>query len=147
MQENNAKDINYSDFELQNFLPAIVYFYSKDNTSGCSVEAQEFAEKYPEIQKLGFNLIGISRDKITSHQKFSEKYNLPFYLISDTEENLCKQFDVLKEKTLYGKTHIGVVRSTFILNKDGKIIQEWRNVKARGYAEMVLNFISDMVKK
>lgn len=147
MQENNAKDINYSDFELQNFLPAIVYFYSKDNTSGCSVEAQEFAEKYPEIQKLGFNLIGISRDKITSHQKFREKYNLPFYLISDTEENLCKQFDVLKEKTLYGKTHIGVVRSTFILNKDGKIIQEWRNVKARGHAEMVLNFISDMVKK
>ncbi|MBR1375165.1 MAG: peroxiredoxin [Cardiobacteriaceae bacterium] len=147
MQENNAKDINYADFELQNFLPAIVYFYSKDNTSGCSVEAQEFAEKYPEIQELGFNLIGISRDKISSHQKFREKYNLPFYLIADTEENLCKQFDVLKEKTLYGKKHIGIVRSTFVLDKDGKIIQEWRNVKARGHAEIVMNFISEAMKK
>ena len=77
----------------------------------------------------------------------NEKYNLPFYLIADTEENLCKQFDVLKEKTLYGKKHIGIVRSTFVLDKDGKIIQEWRNVKARGHAEIVMNFISEAMKK
>lgn len=119
----------------------ILYFYPKDNTPGCSIEAQEFRDKNEEFVNLNAIVIGVSRDSLKSHDKFIEKFNLPFLLLSDENEELCKAFDVLKEKTMFGKTSIGIVRSTFLINEEGSIEKEWRKVKSSGHAEEVLSHI------
>lgn len=132
-----------SEHTLRDFFgkKVILYFYPKDNTPGCSIEAQEFRDKNEDFSNLNTIVIGVSRDSLKSHDKFIEKFNLPFLLLSDENEELCKAFDVLKEKTMFGKTSIGVVRSTFLINEDGSIEKEWRKVKSSGHAEEVLSYI------
>jgi thioredoxin-dependent peroxiredoxin len=115
----------------------VVYFYPKDMTSGCTRESQDFRDRYPAFRKAGIQIVGVSRDSVASHQKFTEKEKLPFPLLSDTDEQLCKLFDVIKEKSLYGKKYLGIERSTFLLDGKGVLQHEWRKVKVPGHAEEV----------
>lgn len=116
----------------------IVYFYPKDNTSGCTIQAKDFTHYKDDFAAKGYTIIGISRDSLKSHQSFIEKQDLGILLLSDEEEKLIQAFDVLKEKSMYGKTYIGVDRSTFVLNEHGTIVQSLRGVKAKGHAELLL---------
>ncbi|MDI3261522.1 MAG: peroxiredoxin [Fulvimonas sp.] len=119
----------------------VVYFYPKDATSGCTLEAQSFRDLYPEFRRRGAEIIGVSRDSVHSHARFAAKQALPFTLIADTDERWCRAFDVLHEKVLYGKRHLGVVRSTFLIDPEGHLVREWRNVKVPGHAQAVLEAI------
>ncbi|MGN6312584.1 MAG: peroxiredoxin [Rhodanobacteraceae bacterium] len=119
----------------------VLYFYPKDNTTGCTREAQDFRDLYPKFKRRGVQVVGVSRDSAKSHSNFSEKYDLPFPLVADTDETWCKAFDVIREKTLYGRKYMGVDRSTFLIDLDGKLTQEWRGVKVPGHAQAVLDSI------
>lgn len=119
-------------------LGLILYFYPKDNTQGCSVQAVEFSQLLPEFLQKGYQVVGVSRDGIKSHQNFIAKKALGIGLISDTDEALCQHFDVIKEKMLYGKTHLGVVRSTFVFDGNAQMIGAFRNVKAKDHAKQLL---------
>lgn len=119
----------------------VVYFYPKDNTPGCTTEAQAFRDLYPKFKRCKAEIIGVSRDSLKSHGNFTEKHALPFPLLSDPDETWCKAFDVIHEKSLYGKKTIGIVRSTFLIDPDGKVRQEWRGVKIAGHAQAVLDVI------
>ena len=116
----------------------ILYFYPKDMTSGCTRESQDFRDLAPQFRKAGALIVGVSRDSVTSHDKFTAKEKLPFPLLSDSDEKLCKLFDVIKEKSLYGKKYLGIERSTFLLDGKGVLRHEWRKVKVPGHAEEVL---------
>ena len=116
----------------------VIYFYPKDNTPGCTQEGEDFRDLYKEFKKLKTEIYGVSRDSLKSHEGFKEKYKYPFELISDTEEKLCNLFDVIKEKNMYGKKYMGIERSTFLINKEGKLSAEWRKVKVKGHAAEVL---------
>ena len=122
----------------------ILYFYPKDMTPGCTTESIEFNDNLSKIKKLGAQVVGVSRDKITSHEKFIDKYNFKFPLISDPEEKLCKSFDVIKEKSLYGRKYMGVDRSTFIIDVDGKVLYAWRGVKVKGHVDEVLSKLKEL---
>ncbi len=127
----------------KNFL--VIYFYPKDDTPGCTQEGKDFSHLYKEFQALNTEIFGVSRDSLNSHEKFKNKYGYPFTLISDMEENLCKAFQVLKEKNMYGKKVFGIERSTFVLDKKTKkILHEWRKVKVQNHAEEVLKFIKSL---
>jgi peroxiredoxin Q/BCP len=119
----------------------VLYFYPKDNTTGCTREAQDFRDLYPKFKRRGVQVVGVSRDSAKSHSNIAAKYELPFPLVADTDETWCKAFDVIREKTLYGRKYMGVDRSTFLIGPDGKLVQEWRGVKVPGHAEAVLNAI------
>ena len=116
----------------------VLYFYPKDNTPGCTQEGEDFRDLYKEFKKLKTEIYGISRDSLKSHEGFKTKYKYPFELISDPDEKLCNLFDVIKEKNMYGKKYMGIERSTFLINKDGKLSAEWRKVKVNGHAIEVL---------
>lgn len=116
----------------------VIFFYPKDNTPGCSNEVQDFNQLLGEFKALNCAVMGASRDSKNSHIKFVEKFDLKFPLLSDPDEMLCKAFDVIKEKNMFGKIGFGIERSTFILNNRGEILQEWRKVKVPGHAEEVL---------
>ena len=116
----------------------VIYFYPKDNTPGCTQEGEDFRDLYEEFKKLKTEIYGVSRDSLKSHEGFKEKYKYPFELISDTDEKLCNLFDVIKEKNMYGKKYMGIERSTFLINKEGKLSAEWRKVKVNGHAAEVL---------
>ena len=116
----------------------VIYFYPKDNTPGCTQEGEDFRDLYKEFKKLKTEIYGVSRDSLKSHEGFKEKYKYPFELISDPEEKLCNLFDVIKEKNMYGKKYMGIERSTFLINKEGKLSAEWRKVKVNGHAAEVL---------
>jgi peroxiredoxin Q/BCP len=116
----------------------VIYFYPKDMTSGCTRESQDFRDLHGAFRKAGVQVVGISRDSVASHDKFAAKESLPFALLADTEEKVCKLFDVIKEKSLYGRKYLGVERSTFLLDGTGRVRQEWRKVKVPGHAEEVL---------
>ncbi|EGK09793.1 peroxiredoxin [Psychrobacter sanguinis] len=120
----------------------ILYFYPRDNTPGCTTQAVEFTAKLNEFDKLGYDIIGVSRDSIDSHKKFIEKKELEIPLISDTDEKLCQYFDVIKEKNMYGKKTLGLVRSTFVFDKDGKLTHAQRNLRAKDYADRLLETLS-----
>ena len=122
----------------------ILYFYPKDLTPGCTSESIEFNDNLSKIKKLKANVVGVSRDKLSLHQKFIEKHGFKFPLISDPEEKLCKSFDVIKEKSLYGRKYMGVDRSTFIIDESGKILHEWRNVKVKGHVEEVIDKLKEV---
>lgn len=130
-----------SSYSLRNFLGSkvILYFYPKDNTSGCTVEAKDFTSLQSEYLKKGYKIIGVSRDSVKSHKNFILKQELNLLLLSDINEELVKAFDVLKEKSMYGKTYMGIVRSTFVLDEQGKIVKEYRKVKAKEHAQLLLN--------
>lgn len=116
----------------------VLYFYPRDSTPGCTNEGLAFAGFFEQFAEADTVIVGISRDTLKRHENFREKQAFPFQLISDPDEILCKQFDVIKEKKLYGKLHLGIERSTFLIDKDGKLAQEWRKVKVKGHAEEVL---------
>ncbi|MGH8226624.1 MAG: peroxiredoxin [Steroidobacteraceae bacterium] len=116
----------------------VIYFYPKDMTSGCTLESQRFRDLDPAFRRAGTAIVGVSRDSLASHAKFREKEQLPFELLSDAEERACKLFDVIKEKSLYGRKYLGIERSTFLLDAQGVLRREWRKVKVPGHAEEVL---------
>jgi peroxiredoxin Q/BCP len=130
-------------FEL-NGRPAkytVLYFYPKDNTPGCTTESIAFREHHDEFTALGAAIYGISRDSMRSHEGFKAKLGLPFELISDPDEAVCTQFDVMKMKNMYGKKVRGVERSTFVIDADGKVVKEWRSVKVNDHVNEVLDFL------
>lgn len=122
----------------------VIYFYPKDNTPGCTTQAQQFRDLYAEFQKAGCEIVGISRDSIKSHENFKAKFTLPFELLSDAEEVACELFGVIKLKNMYGKQVRGIERSTFVFDKDGTLCHEWRKLKADGHAQEVLDFINSL---
>lgn len=122
----------------------VLYFYPKDNTPGCTVEGQQFAELHDQFAALGCEIVGISRDSLKSHAHFKAKYQFPFELLSDPEEIACTLFAVIKNKMMYGKPARGIERSTFLIDKNGAIIHQWRAVKADGHAQAVLDFLSSL---
>ena len=116
----------------------VIYFYPRDMTSGCTRESQDFRDLYGAFRKAGVTVVGVSRDSVASHDKFTARESLPFALLADTDERVCKLFDVIKTKSLYGRKYLGVERSTFLIDATGRLRQEWRNVKVPGHAEAVL---------
>jgi len=116
----------------------VLFFYPKDMTSGCTVEAQQFRDLHAAFKRSGTVVIGVSRDSCSSHQKFRDKEQLNYELLSDADEQLCKLFDVIREKNMYGKKVFGIERSTFLIDATGKLAAEWRKVKADGHAATVL---------
>ena len=122
----------------------VVYFYPKDNTPGCTTQGQGFRDTYSKFQQLNTQIIGVSRESIRSHQNFINKNEFPFDLISDPEEVMCKAFDVIKEKQMYGKKYIGIERSTFIFDDKGKLRHEIRKVKVKGHIDEVLTLVNDL---
>jgi len=116
----------------------VLYFYPKDATPGCTTEGQDFRDLHSKFKRQNTVIFGVSRDSLASHEKFREKQKFPFDLLSDPDEKLCRKFDVIKEKSLYGRKFMGVERSTFLIDEDGKLRAEWRKVKVKGHAEDVL---------
>jgi peroxiredoxin Q/BCP len=116
----------------------VLYFYPRDNTPGCTTEAKEFSAAAKKFAKLGWKIFGVSNDKLTAHDKFRAKAGINFPLVSDTEAELSKEFDVMKMKSLYGKKFRGIERSTFLIDEKGKILKEWRKVKVTGHVAEVL---------
>jgi len=116
----------------------VLYFYPKDSTPGCTTEGQDFRDLHAKFKRQNTVILGASRDSIASHEKFKEKQSFPFDLLSDPDEKLCRQFDVIQEKTLYGRKFMGVERSTFLIDEDGKLRREWRKVRVKGHADEVL---------
>ena len=119
----------------------VIYFYPKDSTPGCTTEGRDFSALQARFKRANTVILGVSRDSLASHEKFKEKQGFRFDLLSDPDEKLCKKFDVIQEKTLYGRKFMGVVRSTFLIDADGKLRREWRNVKVKGHAEEVLEAV------
>jgi thioredoxin-dependent peroxiredoxin len=124
--------------------PYVIYFYPKDDTPGCTLEGQQFRDLHKEFIKAGVMVFGVSRDSLASHEKFKAKMGFPFDLLSDSDEVMCKAFDVIHEKNMYGKKVMGIVRSTFLVGRNGEIVQEWRGVKVDGHAEAVLSAVKSM---
>jgi len=116
----------------------VIFFYPKDMTSGCTVEAQQFRDLHAKFKRAGTLVVGVSRDSCASHARFRDKENLNYELLSDADEALCTSFDVIREKNMYGKKVFGIERSTFLIDSDGKLAAEWRKVKAEGHAQVVL---------
>ncbi len=131
-----GETISITDFKGKKL---ILYFYPKDNTSGCTAEACNLSENYNKLQAAGYEVVGVSPDSIKSHQKFSEKHQLPFPLIADTEKEILKAYGVWGEKKMYGKTYMGVKRTTFIINEDGKIEQIIDKVETKDHTNQILN--------
>jgi peroxiredoxin Q/BCP len=119
----------------------ILYFYPKDDTPGCTLEACAFRDTLPRFKKMNARVFGVSKDDLKSHQKFADKYELPFTLISDADGSICESFDVWGEKSMYGKKYMGIERATYLIDKEGIIRQIWRKVSVDGHAEEVLNAV------
>lgn len=122
----------------------ILYFYPKDMTSGCTLEGQQFRDLHAKFKRAGAVVFGISRDSCASHAKFRAKERFPFELLSDPDEKACKLFDVIREKSLYGRKYMGIERSTFLIDGTGKLAREWRKVKVAGHAEEVLEATQEL---
>jgi peroxiredoxin Q/BCP len=119
----------------------VLYFYPKDSTPGCTTEGQDFRDLHSKFKRQNTIILGVSRDSLASHEKFRDKQKFPFDLISDTDETLCRKFDVIHEKSLYGRKFMGIERSTFLIDSTGKLRQEWRKVKVKGHAAEVLDAV------
>ncbi len=133
-------------FSLRDFKGQhlVVYFYPKDNTPGCTSESKAFRDLHAAFTKLNAAIVGVSRDSIKSHENFKAKLALPFELISDADEKLCQYFGVIREKKLYGRTFMGIERSTFLFDDRGKLVREWRKVRVPGHAEAVLDALGEL---
>ena len=116
----------------------VVYFYPRDNTPGCTQEGESFTGNFAQFKKAGSMILGISADSVESHEKFKKKMGFPFDLLSDPEQRVCKLYDVIQEKSMYGKKYMGIERSSFLIDAKGVLRQEWRKVKVNGHAEAVL---------
>ena len=126
-------------FNSEDNLPLVLYFYPKDSTPGCTTEGLDFNARLEDFQALGYTVAGISRDSVKSHQNFCAKQQFRFELLSDADETVCRLFDVIKSKKLYGREYEGIERSTFVLDAAGEIRHEWRKVKVAGHAQQVLD--------
>ncbi len=124
----------------------VLYFYPKDSTPSCTTEGIDFAALHDQFVKANAVIVGVSRDSVKSHDNFCAKHGFPFVLISDAEEKLCTQFDVIKMKNMYGKQVRGIVRSTFVVGADGKLANEWRGVKVAGHAQAALDYVTTLGK-
>ncbi len=142
-ESTGDRKIRLKDLREQN---VVLYFYPKDNTPGCTLEGQDFRDLHAKFKRQKTVILGVSRDSVASHEKFKAKQKLPFELLSDTDESLCKKFDVIQEKTLYGRKFLGVERSTFLVDKEGKLRREWRKVKVKGHAAEVLDAVKTLNK-
>jgi len=116
----------------------VLYFYPKDSTSGCTLEGQNFRDNHTRFRRAKTVILGVSRDSIASHERFKAKQSFPFELLADTDEVLCTLFDVIKQKSMYGKKYLGIERSTFLVDREGVLRKEWRKVKVAGHVEEVL---------
>ena len=139
--ETDGKDISLSDYRGKN---VVVYFYPKDNTPGWNSEANSFKDLYDQFKENNTEILGVSRDSLKSHAKFRDKFQLPFLLLSDEDQKVHEQFNVMVPTKMFGKEGIGVEGSTFIFNSEGELVKEYRKVKVDGHAEEVLNFVKDM---
>jgi len=135
------KNLSLEDFRGKTL---ILYFYPKDNTPGCTREGQDFRDAYDDFQAAGAEIVGVSRDSVRTHENFCAKQNFPFDLISDADETLCGQFDVIKEKNMYGRKVMGVERSTFLIDGEGVLRREWRKVRVPGHVAEVLEAVKDL---
>lgn len=135
------QEISLSDFKGKN---VVIYFYPKDSTPGCTTEGQDFRDNIDAFDKANTVILGVSRDGIKSHENFKAKQAFPFELLSDKDEALCQQFDVMKLKKNYGREYMGVDRSTFLIDGDGKLVREWRSVKVKGHVAEVLEAAQDL---
>lgn len=122
---------------------SVLYFYPKDNTPGCTTQAQGFRDHHDEFVAAGARIIGVSRDSLKSHENFAAKQGIPFALISDPDETLCNLFGVIKMKNMYGKQVRGIERSTFLIDADGVLIREWRGLRVPGHVEAVLQAVRE----
>ena len=141
LEATGGHQINLSQLKGQN---VVVYFYPKDSTPGCTVEGSDFTRLHDQFKKQNTEVFGVSRDSMKSHENFKAKQNYSIELISDPEEKLCQSFGVIKEKNLYGRKFMGIERSTFVIDKNGKLVKEWRGVKGPGHAEEVLDFVKTL---
>jgi peroxiredoxin Q/BCP len=132
------KELSLKDFKGKHL---VLYFYPKDNTPGCTLEGQNFRDLQQEFQAANAEILGVSRDSVKMHENFKAKQGFTFDLLSDADEALCKQFDVIHEKNMYGRKVMGVVRSTFLIDDKGVLRREWRKVKVKGHADEVLEAI------
>lgn len=135
------QNLSLSDFKGRSL---VIYFYPKDNTSGCIREGQDFRDLYVQFNDAGADILGVSRDSVRTHDNFRNKHEFPFHLLSDSEETLCRQFDVIQEKNMYGRKYMGIVRSTFLLDAEGVLLQEWLKVRVPGHAEAVLDAVNTL---
>ncbi len=122
----------------------VLYFYPKDSTPGCTTEGQNFRDSYEAFQDADTEILGVSRDSVRSHENFKAKQDFPFHLLSDKEETLCKAYDVIKEKNMYGRKSMGIERSTFVIDKQGNLAREWRKVRVKGHVDEVLEFVKSL---
>jgi len=140
LSDSNGKKVSLNDFHGKK---VILYFYPKDMTSGCTQEACDFRDQFPNFKKLKAVVIGISPDSAASHKKFEDKYELPFILLSDDKKQVVKKYGVWKEKSMYGKKYMGVERTTFIIDEQGKILKIFPKVKVNGHVEEVLQLLKE----
>jgi peroxiredoxin Q/BCP len=137
--DSNGVKVSLDDFKGRK---VVLYFYPKDNTSGCTREACDFRDFFPDFKKLKAAIIGISPDSVESHKKFIQKLNLPFILLSDDKKHVVTKYDVWKEKSMYGKKYMGIERTTFVINEEGKIVKIFPKVKVDGHVNNVFNAIN-----
>lgn len=138
LKNQDAKHVSLDDFKGQK---VVVYFYPKDDTPGCTKEACNFKDANKEIKKLGATVLGISADSVKSHKKFHDKYDLNFDLLSDEDKEVCKAFGVLKQKSMFGNTFLGITRSTFIIDEEGVVEKVFEKVKVKNHDEEVLQHL------
>ncbi len=132
---NTGQIISLKDLKGKN---VVIYFYPKDDTPGCTVQACGFRDSFKDIEKLGAIILGVSPDNVASHEKFIKKFGLPFILLSDTDKRMCQDYGVWVEKSMYGKKYMGVARTTFIINKEGKIAKIFEKVKPEGHNKEII---------
>ena len=135
------KELTLKDLRGSN---VVIYFYPKDNTSGCTTEGCDFKAHHLKFRRRNTVILGISRDSLASHERFKEKFSFPFDLLSDSDEKACNLFEVIKEKNMYGRKVMGIERSTFLIDAQGKLRNEWRKVKVKGHVEEVLDAVKDL---
>jgi peroxiredoxin Q/BCP len=140
LEANNGEKVSLSDFLGKN---VVLYFYPKDMTPGCTTEACDFRDQHVNFEALDAVILGISPDPVERHVKFVEKYGLPFLLLADPDHQVAEAYGVWKLKKNYGREYMGIERSTFVIDKEGKIAKEWRKVKVKGHVEEALNFIRE----
>ena len=143
--ELTLEGTNNTTFSISSYVGKnlVIYFYPKDSTPGCTNESIDFKDNYDIFQKLNTEIFGISRDSLKSHEKFKAKYSFPFELLSDADEIACNLFDVIKMKNMYGKKVRGIERSTFLINTEGKLVNEWRGVKVNGHIQELIEYLQN----
>jgi peroxiredoxin Q/BCP len=144
LKSDEGTKIDLADLKGKN---VVLYFYPKDDTPGCTIEAQDFTKKITEFEKLNCVVLGVSKDGTASHCRFVEKYNLAFNLLADEGGESCNAYDVLRQKSMFGKKYLGIDRSTFLIDRLGKIANIWRSVSVNGHVEEVLTALSELEKR